>query len=78
MESVMVSTDGYADTHSIALKVIEPMLTARIERILKQVVAEFKAERLSQEQIVALKADYDAARGLLGVLSSAVGGQVNG
>lgn len=62
----------------IALRVVEPILIGKMERVLKLVATEFKSGRLTQEAQIKLKADYDAARSLLQVLTEAAGGQVNG
>ena len=66
------------DERVIALRVSEPILVARMERISREVLSSFKAGKLSQEQVAKLKADWDAARSLLGVLTEAAGGQING
>lgn len=58
----------------IALRATEPILVARMERVMRQVAADFKMGRLTPEVILALRADYEAARSLLANLNEAVGG----
>lgn len=66
------------DEAVIALRVTEPILVARMERIMRQVSSEFKGGRLTQEEVSKLKAEYDAARALLGTLNEIAGGKSNG
>lgn len=66
------------DEKTIALRVTEPMLTARIERVQRQLLSEFKGGKLTQETVIKLHAEYQAARGLLGVLNEMAGGSQNG
>ena len=63
------------DERVIALRVTEPILTARIARVLRQIQSEFKSGKLTQATVDKLFAEYQAARALLGVLNEMAGGQ---
>ena len=66
------------DERVIALRATEPILVARIDRVCREVISGFKSGKLTQDTIVRLKAEYDAARSLLGVLTEQAGGQQDG
>lgn len=66
------------DEMVIALRAVEPILSARLDRILRELVSGFKQGKLTQELVQRLKAEHDAARGLLGVINEAAGGKQNG
>ncbi len=66
------------DEAAIALRSTEPILVGRMERVIRQLTSEFKGGKLTQDRIVSLRADYEAARSLLSNLTEAAGGRIDG
>lgn len=69
-------TNVEIDELTIALRSAEPILVARMDRICRDVLQRFKSGKLTQGEISELKADWDAAKRLLNVMTEQAGGNV--
>lgn len=53
------------DEGKLAARVVLPMLEARLDRVLREVVGKFKSGNLSQEVVAQLRADWLATSRLI-------------